>query len=154
MISSCFGPSSTAQVAYRAPERATRLSVNCHSCVNASAQHAGIAALRGPQDEAERMMAAFDERRHVIVEGLEAVPGLSCRTPGGAFYAFPNITATGMDARTLQNRLLEEAGVATVAGTSFGAYGEGYVRFSYANSVDNIRRALERVGDLLATSTA
>jgi len=135
-------------------ESATRLSVNCHSCVNASAQHAGIAALRGPQDEVDTMMAAFDERRRVIVEGLGRIPGVTCRTPGGAFYAFPNITGTGLDARTLQNRLLEDAGVATVAGTSFGAYGEGYVRFSYANSVENIREALERMGNMLETAAA
>ena len=133
-------------------EGATRLSVNCHSCVNASAQYAGIAALRGPQDQVGVMMAAFDERRQVIVEGLNRIPGVTCRTPGGAFYAFPNITATGLDARALQNRLLEEAGVATVAGTSFGAHGEGYVRFSYANGVDNIRAALERMGELLASA--
>ncbi len=135
-------------------EGATRLSVNCHSCVNASAQYAGIAALRGPQDQVGVMMAAFDERRQVIVEGLNRIPGVTCRTPGGAFYAFPNITATGLDARALQNRLLEEAGVATVAGTSFGAHGEGYVRFSYANGVDNIRAALERMGELLASAPA
>ncbi len=135
-------------------EGATRLSVNCHSCVNASAQHAGIAALRGPQEEVGVMMAAFDERRQVIVEGLNRMPGVTCRTPGGAFYAFPNVSGTGLDARALQNRLLEEAGVATVAGTSFGAYGEGYVRFSYANSVENIRAALERMGELLASAAA
>ena len=130
-------------------EGATRLAVNCHSCVSAATQHAGIAALDGPQDGAEEMVAAFDERRRVIVEGLNALPGINCRTPGGAFYAFPNITGTGTDARTLQSRMLEEAGVATVAGTSFGAFGEGYVRFSYANSIDNIRRALQRIGALL-----
>ena len=131
-------------------ERAARLAINCHSCVNAPAQFAGIAALQGPQDAVDGMVAAFDERRSVIVDGLNALPGVSCRTPGGAFYAFPNVTGTGLDARTFQNRLLEEAGVATVAGTSFGAFGEGYVRFSYANSAENIRRALDRVGELLA----
>ena len=131
-------------------EHAARLAINCHSCVNASAQFAGIAALQGPQDAVDDMVAAFDERRSVIVDGLNALPGVSCRTPGGAFYTFPNVTGTGLDARTFQNRLLEEAGVATVAGTSFGAFGEGYVRFSYANSADNIRRALGRVGEMLA----
>ena len=130
-------------------ESATRLAVNCHSCVNASAQFAGLAALTGPQDSVRDMVAAFDRRRRVIVEGLNRLPGIGCRTPGGAFYAFPNITGTAMDARALQGRLLEEAGVATVAGTSFGAYGEGYLRFSYANSVENIERALERIGALL-----
>ena len=130
-------------------EKATRLSVNVHSCVNASAQFAGIAALEGPQDQVDVMMKAFDERRHVIVDGLNALPGVSCRMPGGAFYAFPNITGTGMDSATLQKRMLEEAGVAVISGTSFGAYGEGYVRFSYANSVENIEQALQRIAKML-----
>ncbi len=121
---------------------ATRLAINCHSCVNAATQFAGIAALEGPQDQVDVMVRAFDERRKVIVEGLNALPGISCRTPAGAFYAFPNITGTGMTAQEMQDRLLDRAGVATIAGTSFGAYGEGYVRFSYANSVENIRAAL------------
>jgi len=124
---------------------AERLSVNCHSCVNAATQYAGIAALEGPQDAVDRMVAAFDERRRVIVSELNQIPGFRCVEPGGAFYAFPNIEGTGLDARTLQNRLIEEAGVATVAGTSFGALGEGYLRFSYANSVDNIREAIRRI---------
>jgi len=132
-------------------EGASRLAVNCHSCVNASAQFAGIAALEGPQDAVDEMVSAFDERREVIVEGLNALPGVRCRRPAGAFYAFPNIEDTGMDARTLQNRLLEEAGVATVAGTSFGAQGEGFIRFSYANSVENIREALDRMRSLLTS---
>ena len=131
-------------------EAATRLAVNCHSCVNAATQYAGIAALEGPQDGPASMVRAFDERRQVIVEELNNLPGFSCRRPTGAFYAFPNITGTGMDARTLQTKLLEEAHVATVAGTSFGHLGEGYIRFSYANSTQNIRRAMERIGDLLA----
>ena len=131
-------------------EKATRLSVNCHSCVNASAQYAGIAAMEGPQDQVGVMMEAFDERRHVIVDGLNALPGVTCRMPAGAFYAFPNITGTGMDSATFAQRLLEEAGVAVIAGTSFGAHGEGYVRFSYANSVENIRAALTRIAGLLS----
>ncbi|MFT5173142.1 MAG: aspartate aminotransferase [Gammaproteobacteria bacterium] len=130
-------------------EGATRLSVNVHSCVNASAQFAGIAALEGPQDQVEVMMKAFDERRNVIVKGLNTLPGVTCRMPGGAFYAFPNITNTRMDSATIQKRMLEEAGVAVISGTSFGAYGEGYVRFSYANSVENIETALDRVARLL-----
>ncbi len=130
-------------------EAATRLAVNCHSCVNAATQIAAIEALRGPQDSVDTMVAAFDERRGVIVDGLNDLPGVSCRTPGGAFYAFPNVTGTGMDASILQDRLLEEAGVATIAGTSFGAYGEGYLRFSYANTVENIESALSRMRDLL-----
>lgn len=130
-------------------EHATRLAINCHSCVNAPTQFAGIAALQGPQDSVHDMVAAFDERRGVIVDLLNQVPGFSCRTPGGAFYAFPNITGTGLSAQQIQNRLLEEASVATVAGTAFGHLGEGYVRFSYANSVENIRIALQRVTQLL-----
>jgi aspartate/methionine/tyrosine aminotransferase len=124
---------------------AERLSVNCHSCVNAPTQHAGIAALTGPQDAVAAMVKAFDERRRVIVSELNQIPGFRCVEPGGAFYAFPNIEGTGLGTRELQNLLLEKAGVATVAGTSFGAHGEGYVRFSYANSVENIRTALGRI---------
>jgi len=126
-------------------DTATRLAINCHSCVNAATQFAGIAALQGPQDSVHDMVRAFDERRKVIVEELNAIEGFTCRTPMGAFYAFPNITGTGKTAREVQDRLLSEAYVATVAGTSFGHLGEGYVRFSYANSVENIRTALERV---------
>jgi aspartate/methionine/tyrosine aminotransferase len=126
-----------------------RLCVNNHSCVNAPTQFAGIAALEGPQDAVHQMVAAFDERRKVIVPLLNQLPGFTCVDPGGAFYAFPNITGTGMSARELQNKMLETAGVATVAGTSFGIHGEGYIRFSYANSTENIRRAIERIGSLL-----
>jgi len=126
-------------------EQATRLAINCHSCVNAPTQYAGIAALEGPQDGPEAMVAAFDERRRAIVPALNQVPGFRCVEPGGAFYAFPNITETGIDARTLQDRLLNEAGVAVIAGTSFGAFGEGYLRFSYANSIENIEEAIGRV---------
>ena len=135
-------------------DHATRLAINCHSCVNAPTQFAGIAALQGPQDSVRDMVAAFDERRGVIVDLLNRVPGFTCRTPGGAFYAFPNITGTGMTAQQIQNRLLDEAGVATVAGTAFGSYGEGYVRFSYANSVENIRTALQRASELLGKVAA
>jgi aspartate/methionine/tyrosine aminotransferase len=135
-------------------EGATRLAINCHSCVNSAAQFAGIAALDGPQDSVGEMVAAFDARRHVIVDGLNGIDGMRCRTPGGAFYAFPNITGTGMSARELQTGLLEEAGIAAIAGTSFGAHGEGYLRFSYANSVENIRRALERMSEYLSTVAA
>jgi aspartate/methionine/tyrosine aminotransferase len=130
-------------------EGATRLAVNCHSCVNAATQYAGIAALEGTQDQVDAMVAAFTERRRVIVDGLNSLPGVRCRMPRGAFYAFPNIEGTGLDARALQDRLLEDAGVATIAGTSFGAEGEGYLRFSYANSTENICTAIERMGGLL-----
>ena len=126
-------------------EPATRLSINCHSCVNAAAQFAGIAALTGPQDAVDEMVAAFDERRRVITRELNQIAGFSCVEPAGAFYAFPNISETGISARELQDRLLNEAGVALIAGTSFGAQGEGYVRFSYANSTENILTAIERI---------
>jgi len=130
-------------------EGATRLAVNSHSCVNAAAQYAGIAALEGPQDAVDAMCAAFAERRQVIVSGLNQIAGFRCVEPGGAFYAFPNIAGTGLDAKTLQQRLLEEAGVAAIAGTSFGAEGEGYLRFSYAASVEEIKAAIGRIGALL-----
>ncbi len=128
---------------------AERLAVNCHSCVNAATQYAGIAALQGPQDAVDEMVRAFDQRRRVIVDALNALPGFRCQEPGGAFYAFPNITGTGMTARELQRRMLEEAGVATVAGTSFGDRGEGFIRFSYAASTEDIRKAADRIGNML-----
>ncbi len=134
-------------------EPVVRLAVNSWSCVNAPTQWAGIAALTGPQDAVDEMMRAFDERRRAIVPLLNALPGVSCVMPGGAFYAFPNISGTGMKAKELQTRLLEEAGVATIAGTSFGVHGEGYLRFSYANSLERIEEALERVRLLLGNST-
>jgi len=130
-------------------EHVTRLCINDHSCVNAATQYAGIAALEGPQDAVREMVAQFDARREVIVRELNALPGLRCADCGGAFYAFPNIEGTGLTARQAQDRFLDEAGVATVAGTSFGAWGEGYLRFSYANSTDNILEALRRIRALL-----
>ena len=130
-------------------DHATRLAINCHSCVNAATQFAGIAALEGPQDSVVNMVNSFNERRSIIVDGLNRIPGFSCRMPKGAFYAFPNISQTGLKAREIQNILLEKAGVATVAGTSFGILGEGYIRFSYANSVENIQKALQRVRNTL-----
>ncbi|MBS28706.1 MAG: aspartate aminotransferase [Alphaproteobacteria bacterium] len=129
-------------------ESATRLAINCHSCVNAGTQFAGIAALEGPQDSVHEMVRAFDQRRKVIVDELNGIGGFSCRTPVGAFYAFPNISGTGASAREVQDRLLTEAHVATVAGTSFGHLGENYVRFSYANSVENIQAAMGRVREI------
>jgi len=130
-------------------EHATRLAINVHSCVNAATQWAGIEALQGPQDEVDRMVAAFDERRQVILERLNALPGFRCVRPGGAFYAFPNITGTGLPSRQLQDDLLAEVGVALVSGTSFGDQGEGYIRFSYANSIANIEEATDRIARFL-----
>lgn len=124
-------------------EPVTRLMINSVSCTSAFSQHAAIAALEGPWDTVDTMLAAFRERREVIVSGLNAVPGVSCVEPGGAFYAFPNISELGLSASELADRLLDEAGVACLPGTSFGAYGESHLRFSYANSVENIRRALD-----------
>ncbi|MEM7544408.1 MAG: pyridoxal phosphate-dependent aminotransferase [Pseudomonadota bacterium] len=130
-------------------EKATRLCINAHSCVNAPTQYAGIAALTGPQDAVDQMMVAFDERRRVIVERLNALPGFTCLDPAGAFYAFPNISCTGMSARELQKRFLEQAGVATVAGPSFGIHADDYIRFSYANSTENIEEAVSRIAGIL-----
>ena len=129
---------------------AERLAINCHSCVNAAAQYAGIAALTGPREPSRRMLAAFAERRAMIVAALNRLPGFRCAMPGGAFYAFPNITATGFDSRTLQSRLLDETGVATISGTSFGAYGNGYLRISYAASLAALEEAVARIRDWLA----
>jgi len=126
-----------------------RLQINSNSCASAAVQMAGVEALRGPQDEPDRMMAAFDERRKMIVKELNDIPGFSCVMPRGAFYAFPNITGTGLSSRELQDKLLNEVGVATVAGTAFGALGEGYIRFSYASSLEQISEALRRVRGLL-----
>ncbi len=131
-------------------ETVTRLAVNSHSCVNAPAQWAGIAALQGPQDAVAEMIRAFAERRRAIIPALNRIPGIRCAEPGGAFYAFPNIAGTGMASRTLQDRLLEEAGVASIAGTAFGAHGEGFIRFSYAASLERIEEALTRIGEFLA----
>ncbi|MEZ5824307.1 MAG: pyridoxal phosphate-dependent aminotransferase [Geminicoccaceae bacterium] len=126
-------------------EQATRLAINVNSCVNAAAQWAGIEALRGPQDMVDEMVAAFEKRREVIVSELNALPGFTCPNPGGAFYAFPNITGTGRSSRELQDGLLQDAGVAIISGTSFGIHGEGYVRFSYANSIPAIEEACKRI---------
>jgi aspartate/methionine/tyrosine aminotransferase len=128
---------------------AERLAINCHSCVNAAAQYAGIAALTGPREPVHRMVAAFAERREMIIASLNRLPGVRCARPGGAFYTFPNITGTGCDTRTLQGLLLEKTGVATIAGTSFGEYGEGYLRLSYAASREAIGEAIERIRGFL-----
>ena len=134
-------------------EAARKLAVNSYSCVNAPAQFAGLAALTGPQDAVRAMVAEFDARRKVVVAGLNRLPGVRAATPKGAFYAFPNVSATGWRAKPLANALLEQAGVATIGGPDFGVYGEGYIRLSYANSTDNIQRALARIGDFLASAT-
>ena len=133
---------------------ARKLAVNLHSCVNASAQFAGLAALTGPQDKVWKMIAEFDKRRGVVVAGLNKLPGVSCVVPKGAFYAFPNIKGTGWKAKELANTLLNETGVVTIGGPDFGILGEGYLRLSYANSTENILKALDRMGEFLATRKA
>ncbi|MGO4172006.1 pyridoxal phosphate-dependent aminotransferase [Bosea sp. TAF32] len=130
-------------------DNARKLAVNSHSCVNAPAQWAGLAALTGPQDAVHTMVAEFDRRRKAVVKGLNGLPGVSCAVPKGAFYAFPNITKTGWKAKKLASALLEEAGVATIGGPDFGVHGEGYIRLSYANSLENIEKALKRMGAFL-----
>ena len=127
----------------------TRLCINDHSCVNAAAQFAGLAALTGPKDAVVEMVSQFDSRRRVIVEALNDLPGVRCADAAGAFYAFPNISSTGLSAKEAQDLFLDQAGVATVAGTSFGVHGEGFVRFSYANSTENILRAIDRIRPLI-----
>lgn len=135
-------------------DNARKLAVNSHSCVNAPAQWAGLAALTGPQDAVHAMVAEFDRRRKAVVAGLNGLPNVSCATPKGAFYAFPNVSKTGWKAKKLASALLEEAGVATIGGPDFGVHGEGYIRLSYANSLENIERALARMGEFLKSAKA
>jgi aspartate/methionine/tyrosine aminotransferase len=133
---------------------ARKLAVNLHSCVNASAQYAGLAALTGPQDAVAAMAAEFDKRRKVVVEGLNRLPGVTCATPKGAFYAFPNVKRTGWLAKPLASALLDDASVAVIGGPDFGILGEGYLRLSYANSTENIVKALDRMGEFLSSRKA
>jgi aspartate aminotransferase len=121
------------------------LMTNSNSCTASFTQIAGVAALRGDQSSVEAMRLEFARRREVIVDGLNAIPGFRCRKPHGAFYAYPNITGTGRSSRALADALLNQAGVACLSGTAFGSWGEGYLRFSYANSVENIQKALDRI---------
>ncbi|MCK4548971.1 MAG: pyridoxal phosphate-dependent aminotransferase [Candidatus Krumholzibacteria bacterium] len=127
----------------------SKLQTNSNSCTAAFTQVAGVEALTGPQDESLKMMAEFRARRDLIVDGLNDLPGFSCLRPKGAFYVFPNITATGRKSKEIEEFLLEEAGVAGLSGTSFGEYGEGYLRFSYANSQENLRKALDMIRKVL-----
>jgi aspartate aminotransferase len=130
-------------------EPITRLAINSVSCTSAFSQYAAMAALDGPWDGVSEMVAEFRRRRDFIVAGLNELPGITCIEPQGAFYAFPNITGTGLSSAELAGRLLTEAGVAALSGTAFGPHGEGYLRFSYANSVENIATALKAIGELL-----
>jgi aspartate/methionine/tyrosine aminotransferase len=133
-------------------DNARKLAVNCWSCVNAPSQYAALEALTGPQDEVAKMVAEFDARRKLVVDLLNEIEGVSCIVPKGAFYAFPNITATGRKAKQLASDLLEGPGVATIGGPDFGILGEGYIRLSYANSQDNIREALARMKTFLESA--
>ncbi len=130
-------------------DQIAKLQTNSNSCTASFIQIAGIAAYDGPQDESEAMMDAFEERRDVMVEAINTLPGVSCLSPAGAFYVFPNITGTGIDSRELASRCLEEAGVAVLSGTAFGEYGDGYLRLSSANNLENINEAIERIRGLL-----
>ncbi len=134
-------------------QQVTKLMVNSNSCTAAFTQQAGIAALTGPKHEVQAMVDAFRERRAVIVDGLNRIPGIRCVMPAGAFYAFPNVQGTGMGSKELADRLLDEAGVAVLSGTSFGQYGDGYLRLSYANSVENLEAALERIEKLVVAAS-
>jgi aspartate/methionine/tyrosine aminotransferase len=134
-------------------DKVRKLAVNCWSCVNAPAQYAGVAAIDGPQDDVAKMVAAFDGRRQVVTKLLNTLPGVSCVTPKGAFYAFPNVSKTGWPAKKLANALLEETGVALIGGPDFGVHGEGFIRVSYANSEENIRNAVTRIGNFLVKNT-
>jgi aspartate/methionine/tyrosine aminotransferase len=126
-------------------EQIVRLMINSNSCTCAFTQIAGVAALTGPQDAVVQMVSEFKQRRDVMVDGLNAIAGIRCLKPAGAFYVFPNITQLPLTSDTLADFLLQEAGVAVLSGTSFGKFGDGYLRLSYANSLDNIRIALQRI---------
>jgi len=127
----------------------SRLQTNCTSCTSAHTQMAGVAAYQGPQEESEAMMAEFEKRRDVIVPLLNDLPGVSCLSPAGAFYVFPNVTECEDHCDILAKRILEEAGVAVLSGTAFGEYGDGYLRLSSANSIENIEEAITRIRNLL-----
>jgi aspartate/methionine/tyrosine aminotransferase len=124
----------------------TKLAVNSVSCAATFSQIAAVAALDGPQDEVQAMTAEFSQRRRLITDGLRAIPGINCPEPEGAFYAFPSIKGTGLRSAEFEERAMSEAGVALLSGSAFGQYGEGYVRLSYANSQENIQKALDSLG--------
>lgn len=126
-------------------DKVVQLQINSNSCTATFSQYAGIEAIRGPQDAVYQMVAEFKKRRDVIVDGLNAIPGLSCLRPHGAFYVFPNIKQLGIDGKKFADLLLEKFGVAVLSGTAFGKYGNGYLRLSYANSIPNIEKALDRI---------
>ena len=130
-------------------DKLARIQTNMNSCTSTFSQRACLDALTGPRAEIDLMLAEFKKRRDFIVKGLSEIPGFRCKLPLGAFYAFPNVEATGIDCEVLAHRLLEEKGVACLAGTCFGKYGDGFLRFSYANSIENIAKALPRIRELV-----
>jgi aspartate/methionine/tyrosine aminotransferase len=132
-------------------QKVTQLMINSNSCTSAFTQIAGVEALRGPQTESEKMVEEFRRRREVIVSGLNNVKGITCKKPRGAFYVFPNVKSFGMESKKLSDIILQKAGVAVLSGTAFGAYGEGYLRLSFANSVENIQKAIKRISDTIKT---
>ncbi len=132
-------------------QKITQLMINSNSCTCAFTQMAGVEALRGPQTESKKMVEEFRRRREVIVSGLNKIKGITCKKPRGAFYVFPNVKSFGMESRKLSDFVLQKAGVAVLSGTSFGAYGEGYLRLSFANSVENIQKALKRISEAVKT---
>jgi aspartate aminotransferase len=129
----------------------SRLIINSVSCTNAFSQAGAVEALTGPQDAADAMREEFIARRQIMVDGLNAIPGVSCVMPHGAFYTFPNVSSFGRSSAEIADHLLYDAGVCGLAGTAFGKHGEGYLRFSYANSRENLSAALERIGESLGT---
>jgi aspartate/methionine/tyrosine aminotransferase len=131
-------------------DKLARIQTNTNSCTATFSQRACIQALTGPREPVAQMVEEFRRRRDFIVKGLAAIPGFRCTMPLGAFYAFPNIQDTGLDCKVLADRLLEEKGVACLAGTCFGKHGDGFLRFSYANSTENIEKALVRIRQLLS----
>ena len=128
----------------------TKLMTNSVSCTSVPVQMAGISALQGPQDSVYAMMDEFRIRRDLVVDGLNSLPGVTCRVPGGAFYAFPNITGTGLTSKEFAERAMDDAGVALLSGTAFGEYGDGYIRISFANSQENLTLAIERLAEFLS----
>lgn len=132
-------------------QKVTQLMINSNSCTCAFTQMAGVEALRGPQTESKKMVDEFRRRREVIVSGLNSIKGITCKKPQGAFYVFPNVKSFGMESKKLADIILQKAGVAVLSGTAFGAYGEGYLRLSFANSVENIQKAVKRISDVVRT---
>jgi aspartate/methionine/tyrosine aminotransferase len=130
-------------------EQVAKLQTNCSSCTASFTQIAGIKAIKGPQDDVEKMVREFKTRRDAVVRGLNGIDGVKCLVPEGAFYVFPNVSSYGIGSAELADRMLNEAGVAVLSGTSFGSFGEGFIRISYANSIDNINKAIERLKGLL-----